>query len=138
MEQTSGIPPKSVTTLLRLEALAVLAASLAGYQILGGNWWLFALLILVPDLSIIGFAAGNRTGALIYNLVHSYAFALVLGAIGYFAGNIFVVTLALIWTTHIAADRVLGYGLKYPEGFGQTHLGVMGKARKAAKIADAG
>ena len=36
---------------------------------LGGNWWLFALLILVPDLSMVGFTAGPQTGATIYNLV---------------------------------------------------------------------
>lgn len=137
MELAIGTPPKSVTSLLRLDALAVLAASLAGYQMLGGNWWLFALLILTPDLSMVGFVAGTKTGALVYNLVHSYALPLALGAIGYFSGSSLVVMLALIWVAHIAADRTLGYGLKYPESFQQTHLGRMGKARRAAKLADA-
>jgi hypothetical protein len=30
---------------------------------------------------------------------------------------------ALIWCAHIGFDRTLGYGLKYAEGFGYTHLG---------------
>jgi hypothetical protein len=28
----------------------------------------------------------------------------------------------LIWTAHIAMDRALGYGLKYPTAFKSTHL----------------
>jgi hypothetical protein len=34
--------------------------------------------------------------------------------------------IALIWVNHIGVDRLLGYGLKYPAGFGWTHLGRMG------------
>jgi hypothetical protein len=30
--------------------------------------------------------------------------------------------LALIWLAHIGADRALGYGLKYPTRFQDTHL----------------
>jgi len=29
----------------------------------------------------------------------------------------------LIWTAHIGLDQLLGYGLKYPTAFGDTHLG---------------
>jgi hypothetical protein len=32
--------------------------------------------------------------------------------------------LLLIWTAHIGFDRALGIGLKYPTGFGDTHLGM--------------
>ena len=34
---------------------------------------------------------------------------------------------ALIWINHIGVDRLLGYGLKYSDGFGWTHLGRLGK-----------
>lgn len=132
MELSTGIPPKSVTRLLRLDALALFAVSLVAFHALGGNWWLFALLILAPDLAMLGFAIGAKTGARLYNLVHSYVFPLTLGAIGYFGNSSLVVTLALIWVAHIALDRAIGYGLKYPESVGVTHLGVMGKTRKAA------
>ena len=37
--------------------------------------------------------------------------------------------LALIWAAHIGFDRALGYGLKYPSGFGDTHLGRIGGKR---------
>ena len=36
--------------------------------------------------------------------------------------------LALIWIAHIGLDRALGYGLKYATGFGDTHLGRIGRA----------
>jgi hypothetical protein len=33
---------------------------------------------------------------------------------------------ALIWANHIGVDRLMGYGLKYRDGFGFTHLGRAG------------
>ena len=30
--------------------------------------------------------------------------------------------LALIWVAHIGMDRLMGYGLKYPSAFKDTHL----------------
>jgi hypothetical protein len=36
------------------------------------------------------------------------------------------VPIALIWANHIGIDRMLGYGLKYAEGFRFTHLGRIG------------
>jgi hypothetical protein len=37
---------------------------------------------------------------------------------------------ALIWINHIGVDRLLGYGLKYPAGFGWTHLSKLGRQRE--------
>jgi hypothetical protein len=31
--------------------------------------------------------------------------------------------LCVIWVAHIGFDRLLGYGLKYPTAFKDTHLG---------------
>lgn len=132
-----GVPPKSVTRLLRADGLAVTAASLVAYQMLGGNWWVFALLILAPDLSMVGFMAGSRTGATIYNLVHSYIWPIALGAAGYFARMPWLLPLALIWITHIGVDGAIGYGLKFPSSFKTTHLGTMGRASKTDAHADA-
>jgi hypothetical protein len=36
------------------------------------------------------------------------------------------IAIPLIWVAHIGFDRLLGYGLKYPTGFGNTHLGKLG------------
>jgi hypothetical protein len=138
MMETNGIPPKSVTRLLRLDGLAVALAAIAAYAVTGGNWWLFAALILAPDLAMLGLLAGEKTGARIYNMVHSYTLPIVLGAVGHFTDFGWMLPVALIWTAHIGIDRAVGYGLKYPHAIQHTHLGVMGKARKADTLANAG
>jgi hypothetical protein len=33
-----------------------------------------------------------------------------------------IVSLSLIWIAHIGLDRMLGFGLKYPTRFNDTHL----------------
>jgi hypothetical protein len=134
---TTGIPPKSVTSLLRLDALAVAAVVMTAFALTGGNWWIFALLILAPDLAMVGLALGETTGARIYNWAHSYTLPIILGAAGYFGGPLWLLHVALIWAAHIAIDRAIGYGLKYPGNIHHTHLGVMGRAKKT-KLANAG
>ena len=83
---------------------------------------LFALLLFVPDVAMIGYLRDVRTGSTIYNLGHTLAFSLSLVAIGAAAASVLVVQLGLIWTAHIALDRLLGYGLKYPTTFKDTHM----------------
>ena len=134
----AGIPPKSVTSLLRLDGLAVAAAVITAYAVVGGNWWLVAALILAPDLSFLAIALGETVAARTYNVVHSYALPIVLGATGYFSGIAWMLPAALIWAAHIGIDRAIGYGLKYPSSLNHTHLGLMGKEKKAAKLANAG
>ena len=83
---------------------------------------LFAVLLLAPDLSAIGYVAGHRLGAISYNLAHTYTAPAILGGIGLSASNDILVGVALIWAAHIGMDRTIGYGLKYPGGFTDTHL----------------
>lgn len=110
------------TTSLRFEGLAVFAASLGGYFVVGGPLWLLLVLALAPDLSMAGYLGGPRIGALVYNVFHVYALPLALGAAGYWAGTELAILAALVWTGHIGADRAFGYGLKFESGFGDTHL----------------
>jgi hypothetical protein len=108
--------------LLRLEGLAVLAAAVAGYAWTGASWWLFVALFLTPDLSMLGYVRNAATGSIIYNAAHTYFFPAALAGVALYAGNGLLLALALIWIAHIGFDRVLGYGLKYPTGFKDTHL----------------
>ncbi|HEY3246865.1 MAG TPA: DUF4260 domain-containing protein [bacterium] len=112
----------SPRTLLRAEGLLVFGVALFLYQRTGSSWLLFFVLSLAPDLSMLGYAAGPRVGASTYNLVHTYALPLILAAYGLWSGNSLVMSLALIWLAHIGADRFLGFGLKYPTKFNDTHL----------------
>jgi hypothetical protein len=108
--------------LLRAEGAVVLIVSVAAYHELNGSWLLFFLLILWPDLFMAGYLANVRLGAALYNLAHTYAWPLLLGAAAAFEHWHSALLFALIWTTHIGMDRMLGYGLKYATFFKDTHL----------------
>ena len=108
--------------LLRAEGFLVLTVSFAAYHELGGNWLLFFLLFLWPDLFMVGYLRNARLGAAFYNLVHTYTGPLLVGAIAGFEQWHRALLFALIWTAHIGLDRMLGYGLKYPTFFKDTHL----------------
>jgi uncharacterized protein DUF4260 len=108
--------------LLRLEGLAVAAAAILLYFHEDFGWILFVALILAPDLSFTGYVFGPRTGAVAYDAVHTEIFPVALGALGVVADSGAATKIALIWLTHIGADRLLGYGLKYPTAFKDTHL----------------
>jgi hypothetical protein len=109
--------------LLHLEGMAVFIAAVAAYRHLGGSGTLFAALILVPDLSMLGYLHGTRVGAATYNAGHSYVAPAILAGIGAMLGSHIALVIASIWVAHIGADRVLGYGLKYGSAFRETHLG---------------
>ncbi|MBD9668562.1 uncharacterized protein DUF4260 [Variovorax beijingensis] len=117
-----------VRALLRLEGAAVLGVALAAYAQFGAGWGAFALWLLVPDLSLLGYLAGPRTGAALYNAAHSYVGPVLLLALGVLAAMPWAVAGSLIWLAHIGVDRALGYGLKYAAGFATTHLGRIGRA----------
>ncbi|HSO01733.1 MAG TPA: DUF4260 domain-containing protein [Gaiellaceae bacterium] len=85
-------------------------------------WWLYLLLALAPDLSMAGYAAGARIGAAVYDAAHTYAVPVALATAGVVADTGTLVAVALVWIAHIGIDRALGYGLKYPTGFKDTHL----------------
>lgn len=108
--------------LLRLEGLAVAVAALVLYFHLGYPWWLLALLVLAPDLSMVGYLAGAGAGAAAYDTAHLEALPVALGVAGVLAGSDVAIELALVWLVHVGVDRAVGYGLKYPTRFQDTHL----------------
>jgi hypothetical protein len=109
--------------LLRVEGAAALIAAVTAYAALGGGAWTFAALILLPDLSMLGYLVNPRLGAVLYNLVHATPGALAVIAVGWWLSALPVALVGLIWLAHIGMDRMAGYGLKYPDAFRHTHLG---------------
>jgi Domain of unknown function (DUF4260) len=107
---------------LRLEGVAVAAAAIVLYVDGDHPWWLFVALILVPDLSMLGYLGGVRLGAATYNLAHTFVWPAVLLTIGVLADSETTVAIGLIWAAHVGVDRATGYGLKYRTGFKDTHL----------------
>ena len=108
--------------LLHLEGLAVFVAALVLYFEADYGWLLLVVLALAPDLAMLGYLAGPRVGALSYDLVHTYVGPVALAVVGVVGDADTATQVALIWATHIGVDRLLGYGLKYPSGFKDTHL----------------
>ena len=102
--------PAPVRALVRLESLALLAGALVLYAHTGAGWGRFALWFLAPDLSFFGWLGGPRAGAVAYNAVHNLAAPLALALAGLALPPL--LPLSLVWIAHIAADRVLGYGLR--------------------------
>ena len=115
--------------LLRLENAALAALAIGLYWHGGTSWWLFAALILVPDISMVGYLGGPKIGARVYNAAHSWIGPVCLGAAGWLAQQPLAIPVALIWVAHIGIDRALGYGLKHESGFADTHLGRIGRDR---------
>ena len=118
--------------ILRGEGLALFALATGAFALTGLSWWIYAALILAPDLSFAGYAAGPRLGALVYNAVHSTVLPAGLLGLGLASGDALMLGVAAIWAAHIGFDRLLGYGLKYPTGFAETHLGRIGRVRVTA------
>jgi Domain of unknown function (DUF4260) len=121
-----------MTLFLRIENAAIALAALAGFYLTGASWWLFAALILAPDLSFAAYLAGPRTGAVAYNALHSWTGPVLLLATGAALGNQTCMAVSLVWLVHIGIDRAAGYGLKYFSGFKDTHLGPIGREKARA------
>lgn len=118
---------RAVDVILRAEGLAVFVAGVLTYLQLNGHpLWLLPLL-LVPDVSMVGYLGGPRLGAITYNLVHNLVLALALLAIGWFAALAPLALGGAIALAHVGMDRSLGYGLKLPTDFRDTHLGRIGR-----------
>lgn len=123
----TGAATGGVRLLLRLEGLALLAASIIAYAVREGSWLMFAGLFLAPDISFLGYLVTPRFGALVYNAAHSTLAPAALLLAGWLGASPPAMAIALIWLSHIGFDRAVGYGLKYAAGFGHTHLGRIGR-----------
>jgi hypothetical protein len=113
--------------ILRGESVALFVAGVVLYLQLNGNALLLLPLLLLPDLSMIGYVRGPRLGAITYNLAHNLATGLIVLAIGWFAAIAPVAIGGAILLAHVGMDRSLGYGLKLPTDFKDTHLGRIGR-----------
>ncbi|WP_247236888.1 DUF4260 domain-containing protein [Telluribacter sp. SYSU D00476] len=113
--------------LLKFEEAAQWAFSIFLFSQLPYAWWWYPALILLPDLSMIGYASNTRVGAAMYNLFHHKALGVALGVLGSSVGSPALMLAGVILFGHSAMDRMLGYGLKYNDSFKHTHLGMIGK-----------
>ena len=113
--------------LLKLEALAELVLSIFVFSHLNFAWWWFPALLLLPDLSMMGYLIDTKAGVALYNVFHHKALGIAVGIAGFMLGQETLILAGVILFGHSAMDRLFGYGLKYNDDFKHTHLGKIGK-----------
>jgi len=114
---------------LRIECLLVLFITMYAFYELGGNWLVFAVVLIGVDLSLLGYAVNNHVGGLLYNMGHSYILPRIILLVSLFGDFHGLLLFALAWNAHISLDRALGFGLKH-ESFHLTHLGPISKSHR--------
>lgn len=116
--------------LINLEELAQLTATYLGTLWIGFDWWVFFALLLLPDVSMIGYAVNTKVGAFTYNLFHHKGMGAAIAIAGFLTGTNWLLLAGLVLYGHSAMDRIFGYGLKYDDDFKHTHLGWIGQKAK--------
>lgn len=110
-------------TSLKIEELAQFLFGIFLFTQLDYAWWWFLVLLLTPDIGMLGYLVNTKVGAFTYNVFHHKAIAILVLLIGYYLSNDIVALKGIILFSHSAMDRIFGYGLKYPGHFKHTHLG---------------
>jgi Domain of unknown function (DUF4260) len=115
--------------ILKLEEAAMTAVAVYFLSIynLGLPAWAWVLIFFLPDISMLGYLAGTKPGAVCYNLFHHKGIALVLAIGGYLLHKDVLTAGGILLLAHASFDRVWGYGLKYSDSFKNTHLGSLEK-----------
>jgi len=113
--------------ILLLEEAAQTALAVYGLYTLhtGIDWWLWPIVFLSPDISMLGYLINTTTGAYSYNLFHHKMVAVVFILAGFAGGNAIVLFVGYLLYGHASFDRMMGYGLKYADSFKHTHLGML-------------
>jgi len=112
---------------LRLDGLVLFVATIIFFASTHQHWWLYPVLLFVPDIFMVGYIKDSKLGALLYNFGHSYFAPTVVALWGWAAKDAAVIAIGVIWLGHVGWDRFFGYGLKYDTRFKDTHLGSLDK-----------
>ncbi len=117
---------------LKLEQFFILVLAVFLFSRLPYAWWLYPLLFLTPDIGMLGYAAGPAVGAATYNILHHQGLAVLFYLAGTLGGTVLLQLIGTVLLGHSGFDRVMGYGLKYPDAFKHTHLGWLGAPQTPA------
>lgn len=113
-------------TIIKLEEVMMLALGIYLFDQLDFAWWWFVVLLLAPDIGMLGYLFRNKIGAATYNLFHHKGIAVLVYLMGAYIAMPVLQLAGIILFSHSSFDRALGYGLKYDNGFKYTHLGEIG------------
>lgn len=112
---------------LKLEEAAMFVLCVYALNLYHVSWWVYLLILIAPDISFVGYAAGNIVGAFCYNLFHHKGIAIAVFLTGFILKDDWMQVIGIILFGHSSLDRTVGYGLKLSEGFKYTHLGRVGR-----------
>lgn len=112
----------TINHIIRIENGLAFALSFYIYMQLDFPIWLFFVLLLVPDLTMIGYAMNKKIGVIVYNVGHSFVLPLLLALCYVYFSKDYLLIIAIIWLAHIFMDRLFGFGLKYKDSFNKTHI----------------
>jgi hypothetical protein len=118
---------------LRLDGAVLFVASILLFRLTHQHWWIYPLLLFVPDIFMLGYLRSTAIGAFLYNAGHTYLLPSLTILYGWHYDHVLVLAIGIIWLGHVGFDRFAGYGLKYDAGFKFTHLGTLFKLRDARK-----
>ncbi len=121
-------------TVVRFEEFGIFLFSIYLYSTLSYQWWLFPLLLFIPDISMVGYLKDTKIGAIVYNIFHFRAFSLLLFVLGSYLSLNLISLIGVILFAHSSLDRAFGYGLKFDDSFGHTHLGMIGEEPNHGKF----
>jgi hypothetical protein len=110
-------------TSLKIEELLMFLLGFFMFNQLEYSWWWFLVLVLTPDIGMLGYLINTKIGAITYNLFHHKAIAISLYFMGVYFQNNIIQLAGIILFSHASLDRIFGYGLKYFDAFKHTHLG---------------
>lgn len=117
----------SMKTVITIEEVAMFSLAVLGFSQLSFAWWVFLVLLLAPDLSMLGYLISTKIGAITYNIIHHKALAIAMYITGCLIASSGLQLIGIILFAHSCMDRAFGYGLKYFTGFKHTHLGMIGQ-----------
>lgn len=110
---------------IKLEELAqtILGIGFLSYLPVQFSWWLWIILFFSPDIAMLGYVIGKKTGGVLYNIFHHKGVAILIAIAGFLLKDDIVVLTGTLLFAHSSFDRIWGYGLKYMDDFKHTHLG---------------
>lgn len=110
-------------SILKLEELFQFILGIYLFSTLSYAWWWFLVLILLPDIGMLGYLINTKIGAITYNIFHHKGLAVLIFLVGIYFEIEVVQLIGIILFSHASLDRIFGYGLKYADHFKNTHLG---------------
>lgn len=108
--------------MIQSEEVMIFALSIYLFSLLNQPWWLFLVLLLVPDIFMLGYIIDTKIGAIIYNIGHHRGISVAIFLLGMVLQLNVVSLIGVILFAHSSMDRIFGYGLKFSDAFTHTHM----------------